>query len=57
MPRHYVQIPIFTCSIEMLSNESYLDKQKNRRIQFKRVVINTVKELKEYKPTMSKHLN
>lgn len=52
MPRHYVQTPIFTCSIEMLSNESYLDKEKNRRI-----VINTIKELKEYKSNMGKHLS
>lgn len=54
MPRQYVQTPIFTCS--MLSSESYLDEQKNHRTQFKRIVINTNKELKEYKSNMSKHV-
>lgn len=42
--------------IEMLSNKSYPDEQKNRRRQLKRIVINTIKELKERKTNMNKHL-
>lgn len=38
----------------MLSKERYLDEQMNPRTQFKRIVINMIKELKEFK---DKHLH